>query len=443
MSFPGCPVFASTGLVNWDLISNVLNRPAQLPQIRTSTNGQNLGMFATTLRFHNGTFYLIGAWVDSDHGGVEIVLFTTINPYDDNAWTNSIRIQNPTRAIDPDTFWDDDGSVIMAVAGSPIQASYIDLATGNATKPFDMWNGTGYNNQEGPHLYKKYGYYYLLIAEGGTELLHSATIARSRSITGPWGSSPSNPLVTARYTDRYFQTVGHADLFQDDAGNWWGVALATRAGSALYNETTYPMGRETVLYAVSWPDGDWPVADQVTGEMSGPLPSRSPKASSVPAFMGEPDIVDFAPGSSIPKHWVFWRAPAKPQSFTISPPGHSDTLRLTASRANLTGDKDFSPPDGLTFLARRQTNTLFEFSVDINPNFATAKGDEIGVTAFLHQDQHVDLGIVSMGSVAKGNLGFRFRATDLAAADFTVPAPKVTPPPSVMAIRIYSSPPPF
>lgn len=432
LAFPGCPVFASTDLVHWDLISNALNRPAQLPQIQTSTNAQMLGIFASTLRYRNGTFYLITAWLDTDNNGVEIVLFTTTNPYDDNAWTNAFQIQNPLSAIDPDLFWDDDGSVIMAFSGSPIKASYIDLATGNASEPFDLWNGTGYNNQEGPHLYKKDGYYYLLIAEGGTELHHSSTIARSKSIKGPWESSPHNPLVSARYTDRYFQTVGHSDLFQDAAGNWWGVALATRAGPALYNESIYPMGRETVLYPVSWPKGDWPLANQVMGKMSGPLPPKSSKVSSGPTFMGEPDVVDFVPGSSFPKHWVFWRAPAKPESFTISPPGHPNSLRLTASRANLTGDASFKALDGLTLLARRQTNTLFEFSVDVHPSFYKSQGDEIGVTAFLHQDHHIDLGIVFMGesSDSKGSLTFRCRATDSDATGSILPSPVVTPVPS-------------
>lgn len=425
-------MFASTDLVHWDLISNALNRPAQLPQIQTSTNAQMLGIFASTLRYRNGTFYVITAWLDTDNNGVQIVLFTTTNPYDDNAWTNAFQIQNPLGAIDPDLFWDDDGSVIMAFSGSPIKASYIDLVTGNASEPFDLWNGTGYNNQEGPHIYKKDGYYYLLIAEGGTELHHSSTIARSKSIKGPWESSPYNPLVSARYTDRYFQTVGHSDLFQDAMGNWWGVALATRAGPALYNESIYPMGRETVLYPVSWPKGDWPLADQVMGEMSGPLPPRSSKVSSVPTFMGEPDIVDFVPGSMFPRHWVFWRAPAKPESFTISPPGHPNTLRLTASRANLTGDASFKALDGLTLLARRQTNTLFEFSVDVHPGFYTSPGDEIGVTAFLHQDHHIDLGIVFMEESpnSKRTLTFRCRATDSDASSSILPPPVVTPVPS-------------
>lgn len=106
----------------------------------------------------------------------------------------------------------------------------IDLETGEVTESISIWNGTGLPYPEGPHIYKKDGWYYLLIAEGGTELGHRANIARSRKITGPYESDPSNPMLSNNDTGEYFQTVGHADLFQDGNGEWWGLALATRSG---------------------------------------------------------------------------------------------------------------------------------------------------------------------------------------------------------------------
>ncbi|KUL81345.1 hypothetical protein ZTR_10153 [Talaromyces verruculosus] len=130
LAFPGCPIFASKDLVHWDLITNALNRPQQLPAIQADLNVQNLGIFASTLRYRNGTFYLITSFLDAGHP-LELLVFTTTDPYDDNAWTTPSQIQNPLSRIDPDLFWDDDGSVIMTVSGSPIQAYYIDLTTGN------------------------------------------------------------------------------------------------------------------------------------------------------------------------------------------------------------------------------------------------------------------------------------------------------------------------
>lgn len=425
LSFPGCPIYSSLDLVNWRLASNALNRPSQLPQILNSNNIQSGGIFASTLRFHDGTFYLITTWLDSSNPSPQFLIFTTTNPYDDDSWGDPIYIQNPTGAIDPDIFWDSNGKIIVAFAGSPIQASYIDMSTGNASTPFSLWNGTGFGSQEGPHLYKKDDYYYLLVAEGGTQYDHSSTIARARSLEGPWESSPSNPLVTARFTQNYFQTVGHSDLFQDMAGNWWGVALATRGGPSLYNESIFPLGRETVLYPVEWPKGGWPTATTISGSMKGPLPEGLSNNTKRPNFYDETEIISFRKGSSIPRNWLFWRAPAKPQSFTISPPGHPNSLRLTASRANLTGDEHFQAVEGLTFVSRRQTASFFEFSIEISPSFAKRIGDEAGVTLFLNQNQHVDLGILyERGPGRSRSLKFRFRATALGVGSANVPKEK-------------------
>lgn len=441
LAFPGCPIFASKDFVKWNLASNALNRPSQLPQILTSNNIQTGGIFASTLRFHGGKFYLITSWADPANSGIKIVVFTTNNPYDDESWSNAIYVSNLAGTIDPDIFWDDDGRILMAIAGSPIQASYIDLKSGNASGLFDLWNGTGGEFPEGPHIYKKDGFYYLLVAEGGTRYGHSATIARSKSLTGPWENSPHNPFVTARGTDRYFQSVGHADLFQDSNGNWWGVALSTRGGPKHYNESIYPMGRESVLFAVSWPPGEWPIADPVAGSMRGPLPSSIPNLASfnpnvTNVSVRDPDIVDFTPGSLIPKHWVYRRAPAKPSSFIISPPGCANSLRLTASRANLTGDGDFKATDGQTFIGRRQTDTFFSFSVDIAPNFMAKDGDEIGVTSFLNQDQHMDLGIVySVKSKAQKTINFRYRVTALGVSRGPIPPVVSVPIPSSWLVK--------
>lgn len=243
LDFPGNPIYASQDLIHWKLASNALSRISQMPDIQTQRGPEYGGMFANTLRFHNGTFYLISAWADDKYGVPLFVLFQTTNPFDASSWSDVKWVQTPGFTIDPDLFFDDDGSVVVASSGSPIIACFLDIATGNISETWTMWNGTGGSSQEGPHLYKKDGYYYLMIAEGGTQLGHAATVARSTSLRGPWEASPSNPLVSNAGTDEYFQTVGHADLFQDAAGNWWGVALSTRGGPALYDELIFPMGK--------------------------------------------------------------------------------------------------------------------------------------------------------------------------------------------------------
>ncbi|RKK81361.1 hypothetical protein BFJ71_g15640 [Fusarium oxysporum] len=147
-----------------------------------------------------------------------------------------------TSGLDPDIFWDDDGQAYMSYATIGIQQTPVNLTDGTVGQPINIWNGTGGRNAEGPHIYKKDGFYYLMISEGGTELNHCVTISRSTTVTGPYNSYVENPVLTNRGTKELFQTVRHADLFQDNSQNWWGMALATRSGPRF---EIYPMGDST------------------------------------------------------------------------------------------------------------------------------------------------------------------------------------------------------
>lgn len=306
-------------------------------------------------------------------------------------------MENPGRDIDPDLFWDDDGKAYVAVAAG-IYITQMDLTTGKAVgDTFEVWNGTGDRNPEGPHLYKKDGWYYLLIGEGGTETNHSVTMARSKALRGPYEGYEKNPVLTAKNTDNYFQTVGHADLFEDASGNWWAVALATRSGPEWAN---YPMGRETVLVPARWEMGKFPVLETVRGKQMGPLP-RTREAPGHGPNVAESDVFDFEPESKLSRQIIHWRIPHE-DYFTVSPPGHANTLRVLPSRVNLTSDLAYQPTEeGLGFLARKQTSTKFKFSIDLSFDPVTISG-EAGITVFLTQLQHIDLGIVNR-QISSGN----------------------------------------
>lgn len=404
LAFPGVPVYASKDLVNWKLASNALNRPQQLPELSQNRGNQNEGIWASTIRYRDGVFYLITSYVQFANWGPKIILFTTTDPYDEAAWSQPITIENPAKDIDPDLFWDYDGKLYMSVAAG-IYISEIDIETGAATQPVRVWNGTGDRNPEGPHIYHKDDYYYLLIGEGGTETNHSVTIARGHSVTGPFEGYEGNPILTAKNTDQYFQTVGHADLFQDATGNWWGIALATRSGPKW---EIYPMGRETVLFAVTWEDGKWPVLDPVHGQMSGPLPPTNKNIPGNGHWIDEADEVDFEPGSVLPKHFFFWRPPQK-SLFTISPKGHPNTLAITPSNVNLSATIDWDPDvDGLGFVARKQSATLFNYSIDVSFS-PKLDQEEAGISVFLTQLQHIDLSIINLPACNGKTLVPRFR----------------------------------
>ncbi|KAI3553736.1 arabinofuranosidase [Colletotrichum abscissum] len=417
LAFPGVPVYASKDLVNWRLASNALTRPEQVPELYRNS-GQNEGIWASTIRFRKGTFYLITSYVSWYEGwGPKILLFTTTDPYDDASWTGPLRVENPANDIDPDIFWDNN-KVYMSVAAG-IYISEIDLSTGAAKEPIKVWNGTGDRNPEGPHLYRKDDYYHLLIGEGGTETNHSVTIARAKELAGPYEGAPHNPILTAKNTDLYFQTVGHADLFQDASGNWWGVALATRSGPEW---EIYPMGRETVLFAVKWDDGGWPVLDEVLGVMDGPLPPTNRDIPGNGHWINEPDVVDFTPGSEIPRHFIFWRPP-KTDLFRVSPEGHANTLQISPSPVNLSATPEFNPEqDGLGFIARKQSATLFNYTVDVSFQ-PKVENEEAGISVFLTQFQHIDLGIVNLPACSNQSLvpKFRFKVEASGKPNITVP----------------------
>ncbi|KAL7623415.1 hypothetical protein AAE478_007097 [Parahypoxylon ruwenzoriense] len=426
ISFPGLPIYASRDLVDWKLASHAWNRESQLPGVSWSTAGQQEGMFAPTLRHRDGLFYVICEYLGTPDGIVGVV-FRSEDPFSDAAWSDPVTFR--TERIDPDLFWDDDGKVYVATQGIVLQE--LNLDTGELSQsPISLWNGTGGVWPEGPHLYKKDGWYYLMIAEGGTATDHSITIARSRNITGPYEAYENNPILTNRGTDEYFQTVGHGDLFQDLSGNWWGMCLATRSGPDF---EIYPMGREAVLFAATWDDGEWPVLQPVRGKMSGwTLPPRSRDVPGDGPFNSDGDEYDFEAGTAIPRNLVHWRVPRE-GAFSVAPGGG---LQIVPSRNNLTGTPfssttpELSGQRGLSFIGRRQTDSLFTYSVDLA--FAPQQVDqEAGVTVFLTQVNHIDLGVVLLPGPSNSSspsrreredvqLSLRFRAEGAG----VVPAPK-------------------
>lgn len=406
--FPGAPVYASRDLQNWKHISNAFMDETQLPELaRRGTEAE--GIWASTLRWKDGTFYLITSYVSWIGGwGPELLLFTTDDVYDEGAWKGPLRVENPGNDIDPDLFWDDDGTVYMSVAAG-MYVSEVNLETGAATEPFTVWNGTGARNPEGPHFYKRDDWYYLLIGEGGTEVNHTATMARSRNIRGPYEEHPDNPILSAIGTDELFQTVGHADFFQDVNGNWWGAALATRSGPEW---EIYPMGRETCLFPVEWDDGsEWPVVEQIQGQIKGSLPRVNKGVPGDGRWAGDSVSLDFKPGSKLPRDIFSWRLP-KQDLVSVSPKRHPWTLEIQPSRVNISGDAAYDPEnEGLGLVLQKQTASLFSYSVDISFD-PRVEDEEAGITVFLTQAQHIDLGIVNLPS-KKGKSPkphFRFRA---------------------------------
>lgn len=263
---PGLPVYHSTDLVNWQLLSHVVTRSEQLRIDEVPTNG---GLWAPVIRKHNGKFYVaVKNAAMGRPGSRGMLIFSADSPV--GPWSDGVDVNGP-QGIDPDLAWDENGHCYMSFSGlnfstgqavhHGIQQVKINPDTGEVlSEVVDLWQGGGNMFPEGPHLYKVGEYWYLLAAEGGTDRGHVVTISRSHQITGPFESAPNNPILTARSQFRTVQNTGHADLFRTPDGSWALVCLGVRAVGM--SNAFSPLGRETFITTVDWVDG-WPIAAPV------------------------------------------------------------------------------------------------------------------------------------------------------------------------------------
>lgn len=248
--FPGVPLFHSRDLVNWEQVGHVLNRESQL-----KIKGGNMwgGIYAPTIRYNDGTFYMITTNT-SDRGNF---LVYTDNPYGE--WSDPVWIRQG--GIDPSLYFEDGRCYMVSNPDGAIWLCEINPKTGEQlSESKRIWGGTGGRYPEGPHIYKRNGWYYLMISEGGTEYGHKVTIARSRNIGGPYESNPANPILThinQNAENNPIQGVGHADMVQAHDGSWWLVCLGFRT----QNGQHHVLGRETFLAPVTWNEDGWPVVN--------------------------------------------------------------------------------------------------------------------------------------------------------------------------------------
>lgn len=266
--FPGLSIMHSKDLAHWEQIGNVLDRESQLP---LKNAGHSQGLFAPTIRYYDGVFYVICTNVT--HGGNFVV--TATDPA--GPWSEPYYIQGAD-GIDPSLFFDEDGKCYyIGTHPNPEGCKYdgdwyiwiqeLDVKEMKLVgEKKNVWNGSQRYViwPEGPHLYHIGDYYYIMHAEGGTGPDHCEAVCRSKNIWGPYENYKKNPIITHRHLgfDYPIKYVGHADLIQTPANEWYMVMLAVRP---LEGYTT--MGRETFLAKVTWEE-DWPVVNPGVGMLT-------------------------------------------------------------------------------------------------------------------------------------------------------------------------------
>ena len=362
--FPGVPIYHSKDLINWTQIGHVLNRESQLPLKGAGVWG---GIYAPTIRYNDGVFYMVTTNV-SDKGNF---LVYTADPA--KGWSEPVWLKQG--GIDPSLYFEDGRCFMVSNPDVGIWLCEIDPMTGEQlTDSKRIWDGTGGRHPEAPHIYKKDGWYYLLIAEGGTEMGHSVTIARSRSIEGPYTPNPSNPILchfNRQAQNNPIQGTGHADLVQAGDGSWWLVCLAFRQ----QNGAHHLLGRETYLSPVRWDENAWPVVNgNGTISINMDVPTLPQKPVTVRPARDNFDSAELG------HEWVWMRNP------DISDYSYGEgQLRIKATTCGPCCEKG-SP----SMLMRRQEHIDFTATTQVGLDGVGAAA-EAGLTIFASEQSHYDL----------------------------------------------------
>jgi alpha-N-arabinofuranosidase len=316
--FPGIPIFHSRDLVNWTQIGNAIDGP---DQFEFKGIGVSEGLFAPSISEHAGTWYIVNVCVNC--GGNFVI--TAKNPA--GPWSKPTFIKGLDGAIDASLFFDEDRSAWIVYnslpPGKPLYEGHraiwlqrFDTASGQARSERILLVNGGIHREakpiwiEGPHIFKKDGFYYLIAAEGGTAENHSEVVLRSKSVMGPYVPGPINPILTQRDLPKNrpapITSSGHASFVMTPKGEWWAVFLATRP----YSDDFYNTGRETFMLPVTWHDG-WP---QILPQGQAiPTVHRRPAlppqpASPVPTS-GSFNVTDNFNEHRLPVYWTMLRTP--------------------------------------------------------------------------------------------------------------------------------------
>lgn len=362
--FPGVPIFKSRDLLNWEQVGHCLSRESQLPLEKAKPSD---GIYAPTIRVYKGKFYM----VTTNIGTSGHILVTTDNP--EGEWSEPIFItpESPdfeVYGIDPSLFFDDDGTVYFSYTENEIRQCEIDINTGICKPWKPLWSGTGERFVEAPHLYKIKGKYYLLIAEGGVDIGHRASIARSDSPWGPFEPCPHNPILSNKSIHTTLNGVGHGDMIQDTAGNWWIVFLGFRHANPYFHH----LGRETLIAPVEWDENGWPVVNK-TGTID--YETLLDRSITLHPWPKKP-VRDYFNVKAL--DWVHLRNP-RMENYLLR-----DGLTLFGCELGLS-----SPTGSPTMMLCRQR----EFDMDVAARFSATlpkPGDEVGLTVYYDYCHHYD-----------------------------------------------------
>ena len=289
-AYPGLPVWRSADLVNWQPIGPTLKKPVG-------------SVWAPELVHHEGRFYNYFHARTPEYRSLYVITAQRI----EGPWSDPVDLKLHAH-IDPGHVVGEDGRRYLFLSGGDrVRLTADGLATDGAVEHvYDPWHYPAdwvveTFAPEGPKVLRHGGWFYLILAVGGTAgppTGHMVIVARSKSVHGPWEDAPHNPIVRTMSATEKWWSRGHATPIEAPDGSWWLVYHG-------YENGFWTLGRQTLLDPMHFTPDGWIAADG--GDLSRPL--RKPRAETAAGerapVHGAPLSDDFA-GPALRPQWSFY-----------------------------------------------------------------------------------------------------------------------------------------
>jgi len=367
--FPSIPILHSKDLINWKIIGHAVSNPDYL-DLTHFDDGR--GIWAPDISYHNGRFYITATLRMNDS---EEILRKQMVVHSDNPQGP---YSKPTYiiedGIDPSIFTDEDNKRYMLLNRGARIFEISEDGSEKLSEPRLIWYGSNKRAPEAPHLFKKDGYYYCMLAEGGTGMNHQISIARSRNILGPYEACPYNPILKQKNPKDPIQRSGHGKFVCDHEGNWWVVYLCGRR----YDDKYSLLGRETCIDPVHWSADGWPMINNNKGPSSiQKKPGFSKEISNEPTYNHSGSLLQS-------NDWMFVRTP------------NFDRIIQDINNNYIRFYPDYLDLDNKlkkNIIVRRQKTFDFDCQFKLKPNYSS-DGCQVGITAYYDTKTYLKFGII-------------------------------------------------
>lgn len=257
--FPGVCIYHSKNLINWEIASYALTDDKLVDMTGLD---MSCGIWAPNLTYADGLFYLVYTIVYTDRQRYKDTHnFLVTAPDVRGPWSDPVVLNRS--GFDPSLFHDGSKKYLVNMVidhrVNETRFSGVDIQEYDAKSqklvgmPVRISAGTERTDTEGPNIFKRGEYYYLVLAEGGTRYDHCTTVLRSRQVYGPYEENPNNPVLTSAGQENcLLERAGHSQVIEGTKGQWYMAHLCSRP-----IKKNSILGRETAIQNIEWADDNW------------------------------------------------------------------------------------------------------------------------------------------------------------------------------------------